>query len=440
VSESIKLPFRLSFLILVLVLGGCGLAAAGPYADSAHGDAAAGVARDATSGMGYARGNCAHCHEQHASIGGSEPAPAGGGAEGFTLFAENFSGKAGHSYNQSDNVCFFCHTSSGSLQSGGVSNYLYSRTFGCSSSTSVSGILEAFNLSGSYHNLEDIRSLSASRFAFFKSQSNPCVACHNPHRARRNRQYPQDPLSSAVSRPTNHEGLWTASMGSSYGSEYEPPFCSGSSREPAGSSSAATGRANAVNYVAFCGDCHDSGSTIYSNSLGRNLQKIDWGSIGDKHGLRDRSDSSPSPTIKYPYNVSYDYVLSCMDCHEPHGSGNITLIRSRVNGGELSGTISTPVEIPPSPSLGSDRQMGYLCRRCHKDDGDFGYTAYEWKLVHHGGPGVTDAPYKNVKQCGRCHGGGPTPPIRCDKCHYHGATDAWLLDVNPSHHTGRRTF
>lgn len=49
----------------------------GPYIDdSAHGSSEYGVKRNATGfPSDYARGLCAHCHEQHASIGGAEPAP-----------------------------------------------------------------------------------------------------------------------------------------------------------------------------------------------------------------------------------------------------------------------------------------------------------------------------------------------------------------------------
>ena len=54
-------------------------ALAGLYADSSHGDTTDGVDRStiATGYSAYATGNCAHCHEQHASLDGSEPNPSG---------------------------------------------------------------------------------------------------------------------------------------------------------------------------------------------------------------------------------------------------------------------------------------------------------------------------------------------------------------------------
>ncbi len=428
------------FLLFLLLACRGAPALAGPYADSAHGNAAAGVRRSATDAAGYVQGNCAHCHEQHASIAGVEPAPASGAASPFALFADNFSRRVAAPYNQADDFCFFCHAVSGSLQVGGITNYQYCRTFGGSTVSQVAGILAAFNLR-SYHNLEDVRSFAAGRFSYFKSASNPCVSCHNPHRARRNREYPRDPAYSAVSRPTDHENLVTTSMGATFGSAYEPPYCTGTTREPASSGSAAAGRAATPDYVSFCTSCHNSVNQVYSSLYNRNLQRIDWWSAsGAKHGARDRTDSSPSPTAAPPYNVNYDYLLSCLDCHEPHGSSNVTLIRTRVNGGELAGAITTPVVVPPDSGYGSDNQLGYLCLRCHLSDAA---GTNQWQLVHHGGPGVLDAPYGGaLNRCRDCHGNaqGPPRPITCGKCHFHGATDFWLRDKRPEMETGRRTF
>lgn len=53
-------------------------ACAGDYLNSAHGNSSYGVERISTASLGYSKGNCAHCHEQHASIGGEEPEPARG--------------------------------------------------------------------------------------------------------------------------------------------------------------------------------------------------------------------------------------------------------------------------------------------------------------------------------------------------------------------------
>ncbi|NMX23701.1 hypothetical protein HCU62_07100 [Dissulfurirhabdus thermomarina] len=74
-----------------------GPAAAGGYSGSAHGDATGGVNRASTAALGYAVGNCAHCHEMHASMKGMEPDPAGGGPSVLALFAAE------------EAVCYYCH-------------------------------------------------------------------------------------------------------------------------------------------------------------------------------------------------------------------------------------------------------------------------------------------------------------------------------------------
>lgn len=74
---------RKNILLLISILL-CGMvfywllypekANSGPYLDSAHGNSTYGVNRSSISTFGYSKGNCVHCHEQHASIGGAEPA------------------------------------------------------------------------------------------------------------------------------------------------------------------------------------------------------------------------------------------------------------------------------------------------------------------------------------------------------------------------------
>lgn len=71
---------------------------AGPYLDSGHGGYGA-----ANKGVrrvpGYADGNCAHCHEQHASINGAEPDPVKPGPSDHLLFTEL----------TNNDLCNYCH-------------------------------------------------------------------------------------------------------------------------------------------------------------------------------------------------------------------------------------------------------------------------------------------------------------------------------------------
>ncbi len=402
---------------------------AGPYMDSAHGSATDGVYRATIgdpppAGAGYSRGNCAHCHEQHASIEGAEPFPANGPAA-FEIFAPNFNTAIQTApYSEADNFCFSCHNSTASVQQ--VQNRDYSETFGCDSTgAGPTSIMDAMNQK-SYHNLYDIWSFSRNQFGWFRDDSNPCGACHNPHLARRNLANTRDPAFSAISKPTDHFSLWgqTQTMGSVYNTAYEPPYCSSTlNREPDASSDGLSGAANTPDYVGFCTDCHNTSTTISSTVLGT-VTQIDWGLNGDKHGT---AGDSPGDTIKGPFDPANTYVLSCTDCHEPHGAPNIRLLRRRVNGGSLADATDTPANI-----LNPDtNEWGYLCRRCHMDDYDAtqaqlpGYTystgeKNKWEYIHHL---ASDRPYVQ-KQCGWCHPGGGMnpPPIRCNKCHLHGQT------------------
>ncbi len=415
-----KLVFLLLFIILPFYCY------PGPYTSSAHGNSTYGVKRNVVELSGYSQGNCAHCHEQHASINGTEPDPTGG-PDPFCLFSKNFNTdlttRPDTGYTRSSNFCFYCHTATNSLQSGGITNYNYSRTFGGYTGSSVEGILDAFNQSGSYHNLYDIWSFAKDNFSWFKEDSNPCVACHNPHRARRNKEHPSDPSYTAISRPVDHESLWGDDIDermSNY--TYQAPYYYNETSYYEPGKTTITDGSNLPNYNTFCLDCHSSNvpSQIWSTGGTNQLRSIDWSINGDKHGQRDADGGID---INDPYSSSsLGYVLSCTDCHEPHGSPSIMLIREEVNGGELSSSIS---------SYHSD-QWRDLCSRCHNSN---------MRYVHHTSQ---DAPYKDscYKQCGCCHGGNPeSNPISCEKCHFHGGDDSWLQNTSKSYCvTGRRCF
>jgi hypothetical protein len=139
--------------IIILFFSCPSAQAAGDYLMSAHGSDSAGVKRDpglVPALADYSQGNCAHCHEQHASIGGGEPPPnSPAGPSGFCLFADNFDTVATSGpylpYLQDDNMCFYCHTTSlSTYQDTAFDNYDYSRTFG-GATFGVEGIMQAFN-------------------------------------------------------------------------------------------------------------------------------------------------------------------------------------------------------------------------------------------------------------------------------------------------------
>jgi hypothetical protein len=395
-------------------------AQAGPYTDSAHGNGSFGVKRSGDSLLNYAKGNCGHCHEQHASIDGDEPEPYSGDATAspFALFGDNFNTSATTSpYQQSHNFCFYCHTNSSSLQSGGITNYNrdYAATFGGYTTNSPLGIFEAFN-QHSYHNLSDIWDFSKTNFpSFFTSTSNPCTGCHNPHLARRNKENEKDPSYTAISKPSDHANLWgndaAEKMDAASGNKYMAPYHYNPNTYEPDATNINNGSLT-PDYNAFCTDCHSVTNTIDSTTLGRTLYKISWYTLGgdastagDKHGKNSATDY---PERINPYGATNGWVLSCLDCHEPHGSPSSFLIRREVNGTVTTTAVHTAATSPTGTS-----NLELLCAKCHNSN---------WHDIHHTQPS-TEPPYNKGNCTDYCHMSADRPPPRipCERCHYHGS-------------------
>jgi hypothetical protein len=416
-----------TFLFITLSASPLG---AGTYLDSAHGNNSYGASRSSTSG--YTKGNCAHCHEMHTSIDGNEPSPAGGSPTKFTLFYTNH-------VSQTDNFCFKCHDNTITVAATAIMNRSYSFRAGGWTADPLNDILEAFTTGGpttilSVHNLDNISTFITSKAWGYTANSNPCCACHNPHAVQ------GDPANSGstakssgtrgypISRPSLHAtpstwGLWGDGAGekmSNYTASYQSPYRFGSTTTYEPDGSATTNGSNLTDINTFCIDCHNATNTIYSTNLGRNLKTIDWDN--EKHG---KGLAEVAITVDAPYSSTMGYVLSCTDCHEPHGSPNAFLIRKEVNGGTLGGTISTF----------STTNWKYLCARCHQEDTSPCRTTPVFEYIHHNSG--TDRPYTQTS-CGGCHGsgGGCPPTMTCSNCHFHGSsrTDC---DYAPA---TRRTF
>lgn len=423
------------------------VATADVYSDSAHGNTRYGVNRsnvveDPDYPDRYAIGACIHCHGTFdASICGVNP---------LMLFAP-----------YDENFCFGCHKDSGSYQTGGIDiNKSYSCNFGgnADEDTYDTDILSAFShtTSGSSHWLEDIKSFalgSTRQTATGSSWSlddnlNPCHACHNVHIAQRNYNSFYDATKSAISRPSDHHNLWGDDANERMDTYlYQPPYWSGSTNyEPDNGSDPTQSKANMPDYPTFCTDCHNAYNAIDSTNpclpsdrpseWGSALQQINWSDNGDKHGA---NAANGGLNLRDPYSSSLNNnVLSCTDCHEPHGSkNNVFLIRTEVNDGNLGANITAF----------STADWKYLCSRCHKNDGYYGGYEYKFRYIHHLD---SDAPYPSPMMCGSCHGSGggggcgfpdcgkwDRSAIRCDHCHFHGSDDSWYPWGTPTY---RRTF
>lgn len=340
------------------------------YTESAHGDTNNGVNRSSLSFFGYSIGNCAHCHEQHSMIGGQEPTPTGGPDEYLLFYPNNPS-------SQNDNFCFQCHKSGSTIQS--VTNYTYSTNFGGGTQT-FTNIYDAFNpatgSTPSSHNLSDVLSHAISRSGGFTSDNNACVVCHDPHIAQR--QYPvtssgRGGVYTSIRRlydyQNNPGNLWGDEDSTSglnermrdYTNNYQAPCyrtgtwpCPDAVNgpfEPANNN--ISDGSNLPNYRNFClNNCHRR-SNVTSTERGRNLIQVDWSSSGDEHGVADTGGSIGSCLNPYVNcdNSGVNFVLSCTDCHEPHGSQNEWLLRTTVNG--------TNVSVP-----GANQWLNF-CSACH---------------------------------------------------------------------------
>jgi hypothetical protein len=308
---------------------------------------------------------------------------------------------------QTDNFCFQCHKGTGSVQvSFDRTNFNYSFRFGGDTfNHSVpNNIYDAFNpASGSSHNLQDILDFVKTKWPeTFGDESNPCNACHNPHLSQRD--YP-------IARPTDRSNVWGDEDGekmfdfaAAHEGQYQAPYRYGSTEAYEPDGSGATNGSNLPDYVSFCSDCHNATNEIYSSTLGRYLRKVDWSRKdrrcydydndtayppGDMHGsitrcwpvqgmveatcgcvkdengdclLDENGDPIPASAnwggLKDPYFTAdhENYILSCTDCHEPHGSGAVYLLRESING------IYVQVKTGPGPHPGWDNEY---CQACH---------------------------------------------------------------------------
>lgn len=352
----------------------------GPYLDSAHGNNTYGVNRARTEGLGYGRGNCAHCHEQHASIGGQQITP-----RDFMVFNN-------YLVSECNLICYWCHSAVGGAEQD-VDNYPYSVNFGGAPEhygnigVQFCGQDSQYANCGSNHNLVAIRNLLKVKRAEWGLPANlgPCGACHNPHLAQRNWnvEIEAGKLKTAMSRPSDHESLWgddeTERMSSyaiSVGGVYRAPFYGGNPAivyEPAGNTT--SDGSNMPDYVTFCLDCHKDPQ--YDPERGATVKAIDW--TADRHGEYPANTCNQGiafeGTLKAPYvdSANSNYVLSCTDCHEPHGAKRKPhLIRRWINGvfvAEDTGTCDSIADwfatCEKCHNIPSDHNLWGACDVCH---------------------------------------------------------------------------
>ena len=381
------------------------------YTDTAHGDRSYGVNR---AGTGYLKGDCTHCHDTFDQ--------STCGVIDLMFFAPYGPGS------QTDNFCFECHKGAGSIQDQdpALTNYNYSRmASGDISIERPSNILEAFSFInedgdsvsncgsdyGTAHKLTDIKNfinLIDNMPWGYTADSNPCTACHIPHLAQRD-AHTEGNRGWLVALPSGHAStptwqLWGDDQGErmdQYTTYQAPNAASG--YEPDGSTT--QDGSNLTDYVTFCTDCHDDSNTIYSTVLGRDLYTIDWST--EKHGAGVAGDCCDDILPPYQEDQCGNYILSCTDCHEPHGAPNIFLIREKVNNGDVTVLTGTGV----GPQGKNSKEWVYLCAKCHGRVLGDSYHTHPTYLP------------PNTEGCDHepCHDMHQGPIFKpCGNCHFHG--------------------
>lgn len=317
---------------------------------------------------------CTNCHNpvtQHIP-GKRQPA-------GF----EDLKIPAGATQGQTESFCLGCHKgASVAPAKQPITNYSYSRqASGDKRLTCPDTILGAFSfidnngdsvsqcdsVNGSSHNLNDIKRLIENKFEFGQD-ANPCTACHNPHFATNDNHEKNAQRGAPVALPSSRKGNWkpfgddSSERMSTHAVYQAPRNITGIGFEPDGSGT--TDGSNLTDYTRFCSECHNSTTVIYSTTLKRELRSFDWSA--DRHGgaaakddlaILDETGKTRIPVTEMnaPYKDATlgQYYLNCTDCHEPHGSRNVFLLREKVNGGNVSVSGKTPQE------------WISLCSRCH---------------------------------------------------------------------------
>ena len=365
--------------VVILVLAGLlpwllipsHMATASMFNDSGHGSSDYGVNR---SGVGEPTGNCVHCHEAYN--------PNNCDKYRFMLFYDDAIGIC-------DLLCFTCH--SGAITWQPVTNYPYSVNFG-GGPQFYGTIYQQFcdanstpGQCGSRHHLGQINAdIKNDALGWgFNSDPDPCVACHNPHADQRN--HPVDTaggqLNVAIRRPSHYkssdtsDSLWGDDLGermddyaASLGGTYQAPYygdTSGTMYEPSGNASPSDG-SDLPDYVTFCLDCHQY--QLYDPERGKNVKAIDYAL--ERHGGWPSNTCTDTPfgegTLKAPYSdfANSNYVLSCLDCHEPHGTLNrLHLIRRVINGQVLAADTG---------SCDQPADFAEICLKCH----DWGHPTW----------------------------------------------------------------
>jgi predicted CXXCH cytochrome family protein len=307
---------------------------------------------------------CSECHDVHGVIGP------------YTAMTKG----------DKQTLCYQCHSATGGVVNNAISG-----------SSVATNIQDAFNL-GNKHSLGTGFDIKDSQGNIVKSYKLQCVSCHNVHTI-------TGRYTDAANGKTPITRFGEDAQGNQrnivpYGDKAGEKMkdFGGTYRTPIGD---LFSKDQLPNYAQFCLDCHElmpdpaeqpgaHGNIQYDDRdvdpHGLNSANLSNGEAGVPNwitaGFADnwKLDDALNPTgtswpvrpsgrgseawTLVPYNqedrdAGANFVLSCTDCHEAHGSSNRSMIRPAVNGG--TGTDLWTYDT----YYGGEVNMDGLCGKCH---------------------------------------------------------------------------
>jgi len=346
----------LSLAIFLLgVLGCLGTAMAQAYINSSHGDSVNGVNRSTMTA--FATGNCAHCHEQHASVGGIEPAPNTGTAAGPDIYL---------GFDVEQDLCYRCHGNGGE---GGDTTFNIQTEFNKAYRHGRNGAagtdyMETYDGDRHRANENTIAAFSDGSGALPPDNRHAeCMDCHNPHTATAidNADNTVGPLIGATGiDPTNASaGLVPLSYTfmTITNANHEYKICFKCHSDWAGTGTG-TNQAEEFNPANEGKHCVESDKTctpgIYSGAT-FNL------AANRAYAMMPRYNGANDATLR-------GAMMRCSDCHGPNGAGAATTPRGP-HGSTVAGLLKVPTG---SPYVDWDNTVMYQtdagtiwCFNCH---------------------------------------------------------------------------
>ncbi len=365
------LPLLIIFGWLMGILTPSPAPCAGVYRSSAHGDKTNGVSRKGLNDItlnDYAAGNCAHCHEQHASVRGAEPAPnaPAGPANYLGMHQEASSPGAEQS------LCLHCHSLAGAAnnQSSGAPDDIQSDIQKINNHDPT--LSET-----SHRNKETLLQIAADKHI-------ECTDCHNPHAAGKtlhhahDGSHPLDPVTTAT--PTNTISA-TSPLFQATGAAQDYSGATSNWSQP---SQGSYSRQNATKEYEICFKCHAGANSNVTTWGG--AAAAAWTDVGLEFNPNNQayhpivrsltagnSAALAASQLVAPWIANAGtQTMYCSDCHEsdsglagPHGSAIKWMLAGTNKAWPYKSTANNGDSDATPDYIDLTDTTGLFCRNCH---------------------------------------------------------------------------